>query len=671
MKLYKLPIFVLLVTVFSSCFPKAGDTLTPTDNKPKSAIEKLVIPSTFDFGTTVSVKFDISTFDNTEKPIKGVVVSIYSYPDNKLLIKGITSQVGIIQLTQNIPTYVKQVAVRPNFVGLPSEFIVDIVNNSIKVVFGGKNQTTPCKVREGAARYSSFRGPLETNGKYPPIVTLGSWNSKGVPDYLESTKEVISADFLENIDANVPEHRSVTSVNSNYLNLTNKNTLSITELADVWITFVHEGSDWTNALGFYTYNLSTPPTKIADISSITMVFPNVSYCGSGGGLTSGDKVKIGRFPAGTGIGFVLFANAFNTTKGTVEDGNYAHFSHEALNIETKAELRRHLIAFNDPTTNRLLLSFEDIDRANSSCDEDFNDVIFFASSNSVKAISKDNIPTIISKPDRDGDGVSDIKDEYPFDPSRAINNYTPTKNSFGSLAYEDLWPYSGDYDMNDLVINYQFNEVYNANNQVVELNAKIYVKTALANIQNGWGFQIPVPSTSVKSASGQSLRYNIISNASNGTENGQNLATIIAFDNATDYLVAGKSDTLALKIVFTSPIDKSTLGTAPYNPFIFLTKSRGNEVHLTNQVPTQKMDNSLLGTGNDRSNASAGIYYRSETNLPWAMNLTEDFTYPLEGKQIIEGYLNFQKWAESGGTSFPDWYLDKTGYRNVGSLMKK
>lgn len=670
MKLYKLPIFVLLATGISSCSPKVGDTLTPTNNNPKSAIEKLAIPSTFDFGTTGSVKFDISTFDNTEKPIRGIVVSIYSYPDDKLLIKGVTSQGGVIQLTQRIPTYIKQVAVRPNFIGLPSEFIVDIINNSIKVVFGGKNQTSPSKVRESELLHNNFRKPSETNIQYPPIVTLGKWNTKGVPEYLELTKDALSDDFLANIDATVPEHRSVTKSNPNYLNLLNKNTLSITELADVWITFVHEGASWTNSLGFYTYNLSTPPSKMADISSVTLIFPNVSYNGSGGGLNSGDKVKIGRFPAGTGIGFVIFANAYNSTKGTVEDGIYAHFSHEALNVESKAELRRHLIAFNDPTSNRLLLSFEDVDRENPGCDQDFNDAIFFASSNPVKAISKENIPTIISKIDRDGDGVSDIKDEYPFDPLRAINNYTPTKNSFSSLAFEDLWPYSGDYDMNDLVINYQFNEVFNSNNQVAELNAKVYVKAALANIQNGWGFQLPILPTTVKSVSGQSLRYNVISNSSNGTENEQNLATIIAFDNATDYIIDGKSDTLALKIAFTSAVDKLTLGTAPYNSFIFQTKSRGNEVHLTNQAPTLKMDKSLLGKGNDRSNALTGVYYRNESNLPWAINLTEDFKYPLEGKPIIEGYLFFQKWAESGGTSFQDWYLDKTGYRNTGNLTK-
>lgn len=660
----------LLILAFglTSCFNKDAENLINTNTPSKSKMETMVVPSNFDFSTTDDVKFDIGTFDNMDKPIKGVVVSVYSYPEEKLLVKGITNQSGILQISQSLPTYVKKVSVQPNFIGLPSEFIMDVSNNVVKVTFGGKNQTTPTNVREEQNDTRSLRGPNETAGKYPPLVTLGKWSAAGVPSYLEPTRDPITAEFLANIDASVPERQPVTVANPDYLNLTNRNVLNITELADVWITFVHEGAGWANSLGFYTFDLNNPPTKTSDIPAITIIFPNVSYSGSGGGLKSGDKVKIGRFPAGTGIGFVLFANGFNGSKSTVEDGNYAHFSHDALNIESKAELRRHLIVLKDPTTNRLLLAFEDTDRASASCDQDFNDAIFFATSNPVKAISQDNIPTIDSNTDSDGDGVGDTRDEYPRDPTKAINNYTPSKSTYGSLAYEDLWPSKGDYDMNDLVINYQYQEVYNGNNQVVELNVKVYVKAILAKILSGWGFQMPIPSSSVKSVSGQSLLYNVITNSSNGTETGQDYATIIGFDNANDQIKAAKSDTLNLKIVFNTPINKATLGTAPFNPFIFQRDSRGNEVHLVNFAPTQKANKALLGSLSDRSKASSGIYYKSEENLPWALNLPENFTYPLEGKEIIDGYIYFKNWVESGGSSYADWYLNKSGYRDATKL---
>jgi LruC domain-containing protein len=672
MKTKNLHLTHLLFLAFSltSCFNKDAENLINKPTTSKSKMEALNVPATFNFSTTNETKIDISTFDNTDKPIKGVVVSVYSYPEENLLLKGITSREGIIQISQSIPSYVKKVSVRPDFIGLPSEFIIDVANNTVKVIFGGKNQTTPSKVRESEDQDDSrnLRGPAEIEGKYPKIVTLGNWNAKGVPNYLETTRDAISAEFLANIDASVPERQPVTVANPDYLNLTNKNVLTITELADIWITFVHEGAGWTNALAFYTFDLNKPPTKMANIPSVTMIFPNVSYSGSGGGLKSGDKVKIGRFPAGTGIGFVLFANGFNSSKGTVEDGNYAHFSHDILNIESKENLRRHLIVLNDPTTNRLLLAFEDTDRANSGCDQDFNDAIFFATASPLKAISKENIPTIDSKIDTDGDGVGDTRDEYPTDPTRAINNYWPSKNTYSSLAYEDLWPAKGDYDMNDLVINYQSQEVYNANNQVVELNVKVYVKAILAKILSGWGIQMPIPSSSVKSVTGQSLLYNVISNSSNGTETGQDYATVIAFDSANDQIKAAKSDTLTLKILFTSPVAKTTLGTAPFNPFSFQRNARGSEVHLINFAPTKKVNKTLLGTGNDRSNTSLGTYYKSDALLPWALNLPENFTYPLEGREILDGYVYFKTWVESGGSNYPDWYLNKTGYRDISKL---
>lgn len=664
-----------LVFVMTSCFNKIDDNIIINGTTAtKTKMEEMNVPANFNFSTTGEIKFDIGTFDNTNKPIKGVVVAVYSYPEDKLLLKGITSTNGLIQLNQNIPTYVKKVAIRPDFIGLPSEFIVNVNNNIIKATFGGKNQTIPSELRENNQEKKlnkrSFRSPNETDEDDFSITTLGKWSKTGVPTYLENTRDDISSASLININANLPEHKNVKILNPNFMNSSNKNTLAITEEADVWITFVHEGTNWTNSLGFYTFDLNKHPTKKSEISTVKIIFPNVSYNGSGGGLTSGDKVKIGRFKAGTGIGFVLFAGGFNTSKGEVEKGEYIHYSHDILNIESTGSLRRHLIALNESATNRLLLCFEDRNRQEDETDNDFNDAIFFATSNPVKSISKDDIPNIITKIDNDNDGVADTDDEYPNDANKVVSNYIPAKNAYSSLAFEDLWPSKGDYDMNDLVVNYQFQEVFNANNEIVELNAKVYVKVILAKILNGWGFQMPIAPSLVKSVSGQSLLYKVITNSSNGTESGQDYATIIAFDNAIDQIKSEKSDTLNIKITFNSPIKKSVLGTPPYNPFIFQKNARGNEVHLMNMSPTQKINKTLLGSLNDRSNSGANTFYKSDAKLPWGLNIPENFTYPLEGKEILEGYLFFKNWVQSGGSSNSDWYINKPGYRNATKLSK-
>ncbi len=57
------------------------------------------------------------------------------------------------------------------------------------------------------------------------------------------------------------------------------------------VTFVSEGVDAKNALGFYTYDINNPSTTVPTKDDITIIFPNVSELSSGGGLQVGDKVK--------------------------------------------------------------------------------------------------------------------------------------------------------------------------------------------------------------------------------------------------------------------------------------------------------------------------------------------------------------------------------------------
>ena len=73
--------------------------------------------------------------------------------------------------------------------------------------------------------------------------------------------------------------------------------------------------------------------------------------------------------------------------------------------------------------------------------------------------------------DTDGDGVPDDVDDFPNDGDRAFVNYYPAAGK-GTLAYEDLWPGMGDFDMNDMVLNYRFKTITNSDNKVVEMEAE-------------------------------------------------------------------------------------------------------------------------------------------------------------------------------------------------------
>ncbi len=291
--------------------------------------------------------------------------------------------------------------------------------------------------------------------------------------------------------------------------------------------------------------------------------------------------------------------------------------------------------------------------------------------------------------DTDGDGVPDNLDDYPNDATRAYNNYYPGKNQFGSLAFEDLWPGYGDYDMNDAVIDYNYWYVTNAQNKVVDLKPKFYLRAAGATLRNGFGFQLDgVAAAAVQSVTltpANTLRNNYISLAANGVENNQPQAVVIVFDNWTNVAQAGStglyntlkdvpygiSDTVFVNLHFATPQSQSAVGTPPYNPFLIKDMSRPVEIHLPDRVPTALADRSLFGTANDNSDPASGRYYKSSTNLPWGINIPVKFDYTWERVQILSGHLHFGTWAESGGVQYPDWYKNLAGYRDATNIYVK
>lgn len=281
--------------------------------------------------------------------------------------------------------------------------------------------------------------------------------------------------------------------------------------------------------------------------------------------------------------------------------------------------------------------------------------------------------------DSDGDGVDDEDDDYPDDPTRAYNIYYPDFNSFGSLAYEDNWPGKGDYDFNDLVVDYQYKQVTNAENELVELFGKFVIRAIGASYTNGFGFEMDLAPTDISDVTGISIVDGYITLGANNSEANQAKGTIIVTDNAFTQLphpgggtgvntTPGQTyvepDTMEIHVTLTQPVSISEAGSAPYNPFIIVDQERGREVHLPDYTPTSLANPDYFGTMNDDSNPATGKYYKTENNLPWAIDVPAEFDYPIEKAVIIQAYLHFAAWAESSGSQYPDWYLDLSGYRN-------
>ena len=225
----------------------------------------------------------------------------------------------------------------------------------------------------------------------PAYNFLGDFTDNGTPLYLENPRDVVSTATQRMISNALPEFFAVPDYNPQYITSGYDTDIKIEQDADVWVTFVSEGAGYRNVLGFYTYDLDNPPTVAPTKDDVTIIFPNVSAEGSGGGLKIGDKVKIGNFKAGQGIGWVLLANAWKAHESKVGDGLWNLYSNSSLNPENEASLRAHNVLLNDPENKRIILGFEDVRRDNSRCDHDFNDAIFYVTANPYAAINTNNV----------------------------------------------------------------------------------------------------------------------------------------------------------------------------------------------------------------------------------------------------------------------------------------
>jgi LruC domain-containing protein len=276
--------------------------------------------------------------------------------------------------------------------------------------------------------------------------------------------------------------------------------------------------------------------------------------------------------------------------------------------------------------------------------------------------------------DTDGDGVPDNLDDYPNDPTRAFDSYYPNQVDYVSIAFEDLWPAYGDYDLNDFVVNLNYQTITNAQNQVVDVIVKYQIMADGASLDNGFGIVFDTDPSAIESVTGYIKMGNVIVYDAKGFEAGHtNETVIILIDNINPIMEGGMANTIpngkyvqttvnTVTAHFNTP--KANIGTPPYNPFIFVNQERGHEVHLKGQKPTEFVNEELFGTADDDSNVSTGSYYMSPTGLPWGIETPVNFNYPIESADILTAHLKFAAWAQSSGLDFQDWYLDKTGYRN-------
>jgi len=706
MKLTNVPLLCLFLVIVAlgACKKNSSNDAMPGPTGGEAS-------ASFSYVTTKDLSVSVRLLTNNDKPIAGALVNIKdSKNTDRIFLKAVSDVNGYVRASIKVPSYLDTLVISPNYVGLLNNVKSYIGSkSSISAIIGGQfaasgdilpeviiPRVSPpgiilSTIAAGKSVLSTYGYPKGYSSSSDAVVNNSNYPSTlGRPKYLEAVPDVIEPSLLNYVNASLPEGKPVTTTHPDYLAASAANNIVLTENSDVYVTFVSEGASFYNTLAYYSYDTDDPPLDaslgglLGGIDRVTVVFPNASGYQSGGGLISGDKVKLGKFDAGTTIAFVLLQNAWTGSGVSISGTKF--YSETKFNPEFAAAKKKHSVFIYDNIHNVYILGFEDISREGTS-DNDFNDLVVYATSNPVSAISGANVSAIDKGSDTDGDGVQDQIDAFPKDGTRAFVTYSPSSTGWSTLAFEDNWPAKGDYDVNDLVVNYRYTFVSNAQNAILEMTGEFLPVAAGAFFKNGFGVQLPVVASAVASVTGQSLLKNYIQLAANGVEAGQSNAVFIPFDNHENLLknpdgssqvntdpnkpkVAPAQATINIK--FNNPVPASALSVAPFNPFLIVNQIRGTEIHLPNNAPTDKANSGLFGTGDDNSVSATGRYFLSKKNLPWALSFTDMFSYPMEGKPITDVYLHFNDWVKPGGASYKDWYVNTSSeYRNSAWIYDK
>jgi LruC domain-containing protein len=653
-------IFFLLLTILSMFIISCTSNDDIGENGNNTEFENLSVSDDFMFSTLHNVEIDLSVSNGNNSGVANISFDFYNADPSeggKLLYSGATGENGEFHTLVPLPTALETVYV----VGFMTTMELPIANSRITYHFG-----------ESVSRNLSIQDAVT-----PPKSTLEyvlPYTSNGTP--IGMTSDNIPTGLLTKINATLPERQPLPQYHPDYLAEGNQlNVVLINEPADVWVTFVHEGAGHYNCLGYYTYQQGNAPMSTSDIDLIKVIFPNVSMVNSGGGLVPGDKVYLGQFQPGTVIGWVLMDNGWSHgSSHIVTDTWYSNF------LVSHHQTQQSILVYDDEY-EKLLFAFEDLEYPYG--DNDFNDAIFYATVNPINAVDINDVPPIDEPGDRDGDGISDIFDDFPDDPNRAFET---NDHSFSTLAFEDLWPHKGDYDFNDMVLDYNFFYHTKPNSIVTHIIAEFKLMAVGARLQNGFAVQLPFTSDKIENITvidgGDTLTYSdIISDANfNPALETGNQAVIVFIQNTNDLMPQSSSDfinteagspyitpvefAVDIKLNTTSETPSNWQWQPPFNPFIYVDRTRSHEIHLPDMPPTPQADFSLFMTDDDDTIVTNNRYYRTATNLPWAINIAESWDHPYERKQITEAYLKFKPWAESSGSIYPDWFLDSPGYRD-------
>lgn len=619
----------------------------------------------FDYATVADVKI------NVDYSMKGNKAVFEVFAENpviekdgllvrkegvKSLLKAYTDRDSRYSGVVNLPTATDRVWLYSESYGLPTCVETQVTASGISFNLDSflENLASQRKDRTAAAAQASLtRGGSTPDNILNVQTPLGGYDIDGKPDYLEKNAATVPDGLMNRVQNVLLPGTN----NSQYALPAEKVNIEITQEASLKLVFLSELSQWANAIGYYYYETGHAPKTLQEVLDLPkyVALPNCSmyngnyeYPGYTPPLKPGMQVRLkyfgqdgqplDKFPAGITVGWFIMPSGFKISWGQlILPTNFGTF--KSSNSDFNNYQEKVCVSLYDKASGKTVIGFED------GADSDYKDVLFYLDADPKGGIDDSDKPVI------------DPGEEYPDITGDPIE---------GTLAFEDLWPSQGDYDMNDVVVAYSTTFTTDKDNKLIAMKDVFTPLHSGGSLKSAFGYQLDMPTTAVKNVTID--HFSSSAQTVGGLESNQSKAVIMLFDDIHQAVAQGPI-TVETELDGSVSMDKTTRKSL-YNPFVcvssegFAPGAVRKEVHLTNYAPTLLADPYPFGRNDDKSSVDkqgnpTGPYYYVTADLhPFAIDLpVPDYHIPDESVKIDDFYPDFAGWVTSKGEKNKEWYL--------------
>ena len=613
----------------------------------------------FDYATVADVKI------NVDYSMKGNKAVFEVFAENpviekdgllvrkegvKSLLKAYTDRDSRYSGVVNLPTATDRVWLYSESYGLPTcvETQVTASGISFNLDFFLEDLASQRKDRTAAAAQASLtRGGSTPDNILNVQTPLGGYDIDGKPDYLEKNAATVPDGLMNRVQNVLLPGTN----NSQYALPAEKVNIEITQEASLKLVFLSELSQWANAIGYYYYETGHAPKTLQEfldlpkyvaLPNCSMYNGNYEYPGYTPPLKPGMQVRLkyfgqdgqpsDKFPAGITVGWFIMPSGFKISWGQlILPTNFGTF--KSSNSDFNNYQEKVCVSLYDKASGKTVIGFED------GADSDYKDVLFYLDADPKGGIDDSDKPVI------------DPGEEYPDITGDPIE---------GTLAFEDLWPSQGDYDMNDVMVRSDYEKVFNEKGVFEE---SFMLKTFANFAGNANGLAV----TLTGAAADAKLEFSVRKPGAETFE-----AADFERDGKVVLLTPDVKETMGatyrITAKYDAPVAEAQAGTI--KPFIYrtdrdgLTAGKRWEVHIPYEAPTARAEMSFFGTNDDKSIPEKGIYYVRAENYPFAFFLSGandgDVAKLLdqtnEKSPIDQVYPAYAEWAATNGEKNKDWY---------------